>query len=253
MVKQAYVELLKKTVPVNRGSWQSRSTDLKTYELSNVRVTFPVSPYIGVWQNQCGPDLPWAEEHFQERISGKPMNPAPSYVDWPWHSQAARDKFVRDGEGVFDHTYPERYWPKNANGGHLTPAGRNTNVPNIGIRFSYGDLGDMIRQLQNEPFTRQAYLPMFFPEDTGATAGQRVPCSLGYHFIRNGPSLDCNYFLRSCDITRHFLNDVYMTGRLLQHVTQQARAPHSDTPFVGDLTVFISNLHMFTQDEWRYE
>ena len=243
---------------VNRGTWQSVKTELKTRELDDVLLTFEVPPTMAQWQMECEPDLPWAEDHFAERVSGIPMNPAPSYVDWPWHSQSARDRFMTAGNGErFDHTYPERFWPKHYKG-HDYDGDRLEEQDYIrhGIHFDYGDLNDVIALLVREPFTRQAYLPIFFPEDTGSTVGQRVPCTLGYHFIRNGTQLDIKYLIRSCDITRHFLNDVYMAGRLLQHVVlhlEGARSSMPGLPHTGKLTMYISNFHLFTEDEWRYK
>lgn len=227
--------LITHTRPYSRGLWQSREMPVKAYEMDTVILQFDVPGDQKAWQQLCQPDLPWAEQHFKERVSGIPLNPAPSYIDWPWHSAKYREEFVSSGQ--FDHTYPERYWPKQANGDME------------GIRFSYGDLSDVINLLNKHPFSRQAYLPVFFPEDTGATDGQRIPCSLGYHFIRNGAQLDIKYYLRSCDLTRHFLNDVYMTGRLLQYVCQFL----GDTyPYTGTMTVDISNLHLFEPDAERY-
>lgn len=223
-------QLLQRT-PVDRNSWQSTSAPSPAHELANVILTCSVPPLVDSWQKMCSPDLPWADIHFSERVSGIPLNPPPSYDIWPWHSKKNADQFMREGKKEkFDHTYPERYWPD----------------PDIG-----GNLRDVVKLLDADTWTRQAYLPVYFPEDTGTRNGQRVPCSLGYHFIRNGGQLDCNYFIRSCDLTRHFLNDVYLTGRLLQWV--HAEISTGDWPTVGDLTVFISNLHLFTNDEWRFK
>ena len=236
-------EELLATVPIQRGEHQGvkkPDPNTATYELANVVLKYSPSADIETEMEKLDPDLPWAEHHFLERVSGKPLNPAPSYVDWPWHG-AAKDKHI--DQGVFDHTYPERYWPKHA---------VMKSMPLTGIRFEYGDLADVVTQLIKSPFTRQAYLPMWFPEDTGATQGQRVPCTLGYHFIRNGPRLDCNYFIRACDLTRHFKNDVYMTVRLMQWVTQQVKT-WEEYPLVGNLTMFISNLHILQGDAWRYQ
>jgi hypothetical protein len=262
-----YARRLRNTpAPINRGSWQSVQTDMLVRELDNVLLEFNVPATAEAWARDCNPDLPWAEHHHQERIGGKPLNPAPSYLEWPWHSEKHREQFksqpsvpvYRDlGQGhrvithveqrPFDHTYPERFWPKHPHG---------SRHPMRGIRFDYGDLRDVISLLRREPFTRQAYLPVFFPEDTGSTVGQRIPCTLGYHFIRNGAQLDCKYFLRSCDITRHFLNDAYMAGRLLQYVIlclEGARSSFPGLPCSGKLTMFISNFHMFVNDEWRFQ
>lgn len=229
-------------VPVERQTWQSTIAPSPAHELSNVILEFQVPDSIQQWQNMCKPDLPWAETHFQERVSDKTPNPPPSYVDWPWHSKQEAEKFIREG-GRFDHTYPERYWPR-AQDNCLNDWGADS-------LDGAGDLQDVVRLLRKDAWTRQAYLPVWYPEDTGAAQNQRVPCTLGYHFIRNGPSLDCNYFIRSCDLTRHYKNDIYLTGRLLQWMVEKVHR-HA-YPYTGTLTVFISNLHLFTADAWRFQ
>lgn len=266
------------TTPVDRGSWQSGAAPSPVYELEDVLLQFNVPTLTPPWAKDIygypsdrssftERNYLWAEDHFQERVSGKPLNPAPSYLDWPWHSDKYKEEYkakhlafdhdpnfgrvaVELRQQPFDHTYPERMWPKFAGGTPEFPA------PMSGIRFDYGDLQDVIDLLKRDPFTRQAYLPIWFPEDTGSVDGQRVPCTLGYHFIRYGAQLNVKYFIRSCDLTRHLHNDIYMAGRLLQHVVfclEGCRSSAPGFPFVGDLTMFISNLHMFTADKWRYE
>jgi hypothetical protein len=59
-----------------------------------------------------------------------------------------------------------------------------------------------------EPFTRQAFLPIWYPEDTGSVHGERVPCTIGYHFIRRGDWVHVVYYIRSCDFFRHFRDDI---------------------------------------------
>lgn len=244
------------TTPIVRGSWQSQDTNLKTYEMPNliVQTNIPTRAVDAI--GMCEPDMPWAEEHFRERVSGTPYNPPPSYLTWPWHS--AKEADLHLGKEGFDHTYPERFWPKGSPDDSLGRPGMK------GIRFRYGDLDDVVNQLKKDSWTRQAYLPVWFPEDTGAVGdhvrnddertGQRVPCTLGYHFIRNGSKVDINYFLRSCDITRHFHNDVYLAMRLLQWVLERCGYPNDfGTCSPGLLTVFISNMHLFEADAWRYQ
>ena len=231
-------------VPIQRTSWQSTSAPSPAYELANVVLDFQVPDSLCQWQTQCNPDLPWSEEHFQERVSGIPHNPPPSSARWPWYSEKERAKFQHGEAARFDHTYPERYWPTRL---PVTVEHGTDYLPDCA-----GDLDDVAALLRRDPWTRQAFLPVWFPEDTGATNGQRVPCTLGYHFLRNGPRLDCNYFIRSCDLTRHYKNDLYLTGRLLQWMVEQTQAKDG-FPFPGTLTVFISNLHLFTQDKWRFQ
>lgn len=244
------------SIPVDRGSWQSGASPSPVYEMEDVLLTFN---YLGKspvdWARRIyGPpesrdsfverNFLWAEDHHQERVSGEPLNPAPSYLDWPWHSEKYLEEYKgtqwknrHNRQAPFDHTYPERMW----SGGHE------------GLRFDYGDLADVITLLKRDPFTRQAFLPIWFPEDTGSTQGQRVPCTIGYHFIRVGARLQVKYFIRSCDLTRHLPNDIYMAGRLLQYVVSAIEGCVPEWPVVGDLTMFISNLHLFTADEWRYQ
>ncbi len=95
---------------------------------------------------------------------------------------------------------------------NLSPkyAAEEPNSTMFGIRYNYGDFGDVIRLLQREPFTRQAFLPMWFPEDTGSVHGERVPCTIGYHFMRRGNYLHIVYYIRSCDYLRHFRDDIYV-------------------------------------------
>lgn len=248
---------------ISRGRWQSSDTDMVTHELDNVLVTIPVPGLATSWacrvygDQDRGDNQRWAEAHFQERVSGQPMNPAPSYVDWPWHSAKFQEQFKagnwknrHNRLSPFDHTYPERFWPKTAVPDNLDDMGLNTRM---GVRFDYGDLGDVVELLKRDPWTRQAFLPVWFPEDTGATEGQRVPCTIGYHFIRNGAHLDVKYMIRSCDMTRHFQNDAYMAGRLLQWVQSKVIDSDTPSPYVGSLTMYISNLHLFQNDVWRYE
>lgn len=266
--KDVLVSNLSTQVPINRGKWQSETTSVAAYELSNVMFSYEMPKTLTNLRENVPADIEWADEHFRERVGGEPLNPAPSYVRWPYHSSKEAERHVANG--VFAHTYPERMWPKRAGqeqyknnmdsdqwqggtSGFFSDQG--SMIPAYGIRYNYGDLQDVVNQLVKDPFTRQAYLPIWFPEDTGATEGQRVPCTLGYHFIRNGPKLDCNYFIRSCDIYRHFTNDVYLAIRLTHWIYDQVVLQQKNSQFPvwpGHLNMFISNLHMFTADEWRF-
>ena len=128
-------------------------------------------------QEFCQSDLPWSEDHFQERISGDPSNPGNTFKYWPYYKE---DEYRKGKQ--FTHTYQERFWPKEANNSKL-----GLWQENQGIRFELGDLNDLIIHLKLNPDSRQAYLPIWFPEDTGVRHGGRVPCTLGYLFnIREG-------------------------------------------------------------------
>lgn len=261
---------LLRTEPIHTGEWQamdvSRSKLHATHEILDAIVYVSTVPHhVNQLQHFLSPDLPWAEDHFLERVSGIPHNPPPSHVRWPYavagnmahmRTQApARwdDEPNPIGKLQFDHTYPERFWPKMANVGERRPNGRQVYVPHNGIRFEYGDLNDVVLLLARNPLTRQAYLPVWFPEDTGAVDNQRVPCTLGYHFlIRNG-ELSCRYYIRSCDAYRHLNNDVYLACRLMQWVCNEYNklrmAERKDTIVQpGQMTMYVSSLHLFVGD-----
>lgn len=250
--QQRYFGLLQEVMDngqeVEVGQWQSQDVsdkpEMVSRELRHVRVHVDIPNSPEVLKDWIRPNLPWAEDHFQERIGGEPLNPPPSEAWWP-HAQAGNADHKDDS--TFSHTYPERMWPKMANVGEVRPNGRQVFVPHNGIRYEYGDLNNVIDLLVKNPLTRQAYLPIWFPEDTGAVDGQRVPCTLGYHFlVRNGLA-EMVYHIRSCDLLRHFADDVYMACRLLQHVVgiMQGRGINVTA---SSLIMNISSLHVFRGD-----
>ena len=203
---------------VKANKWQGVKAPAPMFEAMDLAIKFPMPQTLEELIADCKPSTPWAEMHFQERIGGIPLNPPPSHEHWPFGVK--NNEQFQDG-GKFDHTYPERFWPKFANGGFYDEHSEK-DIPIYGIRFEYGDLTDVIKQLINDPTTRQAYLPIWFPEDTGAKGGKgRVPCTIGYHFmIRNG-YLHLTYWMRSCDYLRHFTDDIYLAIRLAQYVTDE--------------------------------
>lgn len=239
--------------PIDTGEWQSMnvagSKAHMTRELEDVQIVSHIPRAVRAWQMDAKPDLPWAENHFLERVSGMPLNPPPSHVDWPHAVRGNADHI----EGTqFDHTYPERFWPVMANaGGTCADSRRVSAVPHVGIRFKYGDLGSVVQLLARYPGTRQAYLPVWFPEDTGGhnRNEKRVPCTLGYHFMIRYGIMSMRYYLRSCDLRRHFRNDVYMAGRLLQWVSEQVTVQGGPATIPGTLRMYVSSMHSFVADE----
>lgn len=239
------VDEILSTEPFHRGPAHAMKDDTtaSTHELLFVSEQFRVPMSREEWQQVVKPNLPWAEDHFQERVGGKPLNPAPSEAWWPFARKNNAEH--KDELQMFSHTYPERFWPKFAAAGE-------PDIPGIdfpllgrqGIRFLYGDLSNLLTILRDNSNSRQAYLPIWFPEDlSAADLGERVPCSLGYHFMSEADRrLNCVYTLRSCDLVRFYRDDMYMAGRLLQLVAQQTQM------VPNRLVVHINNLHCFPGD-----
>lgn len=264
---------------VHPDRWQSidvsQKPEMLSFEVLNYSFTVPVvTEDLELLRLDIRPNLPWADDHFLERVGRKPLNPGEQWANWPWGKSANR--FRSEGE-QFSHTYMERYWPKFAGytrGGELdhlevTPKGHTLVIhegkrrfTRDGMRYPLGDLQDVVHLLSQDPYTRQAYLPVWFPEDTGVAHGQRVPCTLGYHFIMRDHQLHVVYYIRSCDYVRHFRDDIYLTVRLLLWVLEQLRKEQErqdpkTTSRVnwfevkpGSYTMHITSLHVFKND-WK--
>jgi hypothetical protein len=243
---------------VEAPNWQgvdvSKKPEMATYELLNQSFSIPLRGVesLQYWAQDTKANQFWADAHFLERVSGEPLNPPPSYKIWPWGHSA--EKFLNT-EGKFDHTYPERFWPKKAGitrGGFLSTADSDYNINRIpvrrGIRFEYGDLNDLVQHLLDDPLSRQAYLPVWFPED-GTCKGRR-PCTLGYHFINRFDYLHVTYYIRSCDFVRHWRDDCYLTLRLLFWILDRLRERDDRWKRVlpGLFTFHCVSLHMFRSD-----
>jgi hypothetical protein len=241
---------------VQGNRWQGISIegkpDMQTVEMFNTSLTVPMRhSNILELQEDTACNMPWAEQHFQERVAGIPFNPGETWRTWPWGNSA--DKF-RDAHGRFNHNYMERYWPRYAGFGERTTAehAADDTPMNTGIRGVYGDLDDVVTLLAEDPYTRQAYLPVWFPEDTGIGDNGRKPCTLGYHFLVRNDRMHITYYIRSCDFVRHFRDDIYLTARLVWWVLQRLNEDH-DHHFwsgvkPGMFVMHIASLHMFVND-----
>lgn len=239
-IGHATAALMKRGVEVDAGSWQGYQTqgkpDLITIELMDVSLSIPVDradrnsdgeyeplslsypdELTARLADEIQPNLPWANDHFNERVSRNPTNPGDEYLNWPWWRGAKQDSELALSN-TFSHTYQERFWPHLANTPHSFA---NAGTKKMGIRYEYGDLDDVVNLLYANPMTRQATFPIFFPEDTGAVHGGRIPCTLHYHFLLRDGRLNMWYPIRSCDLVRHFRDDLYMAARLLIWVIQE--------------------------------
>jgi hypothetical protein len=249
------------SIEVHPKHWQGIKVEdrpeMASYELLNVAFDVQLdSEDLDIYRADVEPNLPWADDHFLERVCGEPINPGIEYKNWPWAKSSER--FLDKGQ--FNHNYMERYWPRFA-GKVNTPTATAEQFAigldqlprpvgaNRGIREIYGDMLDIVHLLVDDPYTRQAWIPIFFPEDTGI--GERKPCSLGYQFIMRNNRLHVYYPLRSCDFLRHFRDDIYLTIRLLLWVLHECRSLDPDgwrDVKPGCYNMHCTSLHIFKND-----
>ena len=233
-----------RTVKTERWQGIPSPDDMFEYLFHSFKTQIP-STVEGLVE-QARPNLPWADEHFEERVCGLPLNPPPSHVNWPF-AQRGNEKF--GGTTKFSHTYPERIWPKYRD---IAKDGTIMDESAMeGFRYKYGDFNDVIDLLQREPYTRQAFLPIWFPEDTGSVHGERVPCTIGYHFIRRGDYLHVVYYIRSCDYIRHFRDDIYLACRKVQWAIEKLKEKDYDNwknVIPGYLSMHVTSLHCFNRE-----
>jgi len=235
---------------VKTEKWQGIEAPDDMHELSYHSFKFSIPHNLNELVEEVNPNLPWADDHFNERVSGVPLNPPPSHNWWPF-AQKNNEQF--GGNSKFSHTYPERIWPK-FTGEKFENSLMSDHIeePHQGIRFSYGDFKDVLDLLEREPFTRQAFLPIWFPEDTGSAHGERVPCTIGYHFMRRGNFLSVVYYIRSCDYIRHFRDDIYLACRKVMWVISEMkkRDPERWEEVVPAWFIMhISSLHCFNKEK----
>ena len=222
------------------GYWQGvdKFVDDPIKEMANLYMVCPMIESQSELKSQTKSDHPWAEDHFQERINPKnhkeALNPGYSYRYWPYAKfKDDGDDFVRLQKN-FSHTYMERFWPKKKKG----------------IRFDMGNWEMFVENARKSPKSRQLFFPIFYPEDTKASnLGERVPCTLGYHFQVFHGYLHLSYFIRSCDLHKHFRNDIYFTNRLAQEL--KAQVPEYKNLPLGNLNIWVGNLHCFLNDEFK--
>lgn len=227
------------------GTWQSQDTKNtpkeSMFEALDISFKCPIG-HPDFLEVGIKPNMPWAKDHFQERIGRQPLNPGEQYKNWPFYRGKPENDTHRKENQRFSHTYMERIWPKFAK-----------ELPNHimeGIRYEYGDLDSVINLLSKEPNTRQAYLPIWFPEDTGSESNQRVPCTLGYLFTQRNGFLHITYYMRSCDFLRHFSDDIYLAAKLADWVLGELQRRYSNWSQVelGLFTMHIANMHIFSTE-----
>ena len=173
----------------------------------------------------------WANAEFQERISGKQLNPGKA---WELNPGMWEEFLVETANGrKFDYTYAERINRKNG------PYDDDGTV-----------LEEVIHLLKQDNDTRKAVLPIFLGSDTANYDGScRIPCSMYYDFlirdVGEGKQLNITYHQRSADFVGHFGDDVYLAWCLMEYVAERVGVKP------GYLFHTIDSLHAYKRD-WHF-
>lgn len=244
---------------VQADQWQSTAQVdpmKQVIEFEFCTVVYDMPPDTAILRSELTPNLPWAEEHFQERVSGVPLNPPPSHVRWPF-AQATGANDLANGlhmsDERFSHSYPERLWSHDR---YITaPPSDMFDIRSVKPFDAQplAHLSDLVQLLADHPTTRQAFIPIWWPIDGKMAEKERVPCTIGYHFLLRDGMLHCHYFMRSCDAMRHLPDDLYMAARLTQWMCEQLNDYwRANNHFAGlqpgRLVMQITSLHIFEGD-----
>lgn len=147
----------------------------------------------------------------------------------------------REWPGRFQANYMDHFWPRKLEGGSDIQ----------GIQGRYGDLSDLVNLLAHQPYTRQAWFPVFHPDETGGILNGRAMCTLGYQFLVRDGRAHVWYPLRSCDFVRHWRDDCYLAVRLLLWVIDQCRELNPGAwreIYPGTYAMHMTSLHVFEND-----
>jgi len=74
-IKQSRKDLYDFGDSINTNNWQGIEKPPEFLELLNVGFIARMPATVDEMNDQCKPMQPWADEHFEERVSGLPLNP----------------------------------------------------------------------------------------------------------------------------------------------------------------------------------
>lgn len=115
------------------------------------------------------------------------------------------------------------------------------------LRYTYSErmyyqIQPIIDLLKEHPDTRQAYLSIWDPEqEKDVFERDRVPCSLGYHFLVRDGKLVMLYYMRSLEVTTCMGNDIYTASKVLEFFADQIGVEP------GYIEFMVSSLHFFEE------
>lgn len=139
-------------------------------------------------KNKCVSNLKWCEAEFKERIYPNSGNPGDA-----WRIRPEVWSEFLNFDGKFDYTYSERI-------------------------NDYNQLNLVIKELKENPDTRQAIIHVHAPKDIKVMRKDRIPCSMYYQLMIRRESLDIIYNMRSSDFDTHFAHDIWLADELRKYI-----------------------------------
>jgi len=132
-------------------------------------------------------NLKWCRAEFLERVASEFTNPGKA---WSIRADVWQEFLV---DGKMDYTYNER------------------------INYMQ-QLQKVIKELKENPDSRQCIIHLNFPEDSDHWRKRRIPCSLTYQLMIRRGKLDIIYNMRSGDFDTHFKNDIWLADELRNYI-----------------------------------
>src|SRR4051812_46109753 len=87
-VEQARLQLLFKSKLVHSDHWQGvdirNKPEMATREVTHLTFKVPMDQDLDRLRREIQPNLPWADNHFHERVCGYPINPGTTWKSWPY-------------------------------------------------------------------------------------------------------------------------------------------------------------------------
>ena len=89
-IKWSKEKLLNHGYVVQTERWQGIPSPDDMWETMNLSFQMFIPHTLEELRNEVRPNLPWADDHFEERIGGQPLNPPPSNEWWPFNQKKTR-------------------------------------------------------------------------------------------------------------------------------------------------------------------
>jgi hypothetical protein len=228
-IKRDLAELSVEVPPLYQSKPVSDDPDYVSKELANYQFTV-INPDYKLIPNV---HEEYVKQEWADRLAGG-INPGKSWTKRPEVWEDLRE---------IGPTSPRRRLKH----GVTTPKGA-THVQLGKFSYTYSErmggphIARLIEDLKASPYSRQLWLPVWWPVDETRRGKRRVPCSLGYWFVWRGGKLHMTYLMRSCDFITHWPIDVALASILLHYVARQCEIK------VGTFTQFVGSLHVYAKD-----